>query len=90
MEISIGQSFNNFTVIAAATKKKYHLFFLCKCICGETRNVRKDNLGKVKGCGCVMKPYKQRVKQQAAPQKKEVIKNKLSARQRIDNLTLNR
>jgi len=49
MNIEIGKSYNNWTVIAQAqTAGKFE----CKCKCGTRREITKGNLGKVKGCGC--------------------------------------
>ena len=61
-KINNGDKFNNWTVIEPATTA---LFFKCICICGTQREVRKDNLGNVKGCGChraTPKTYKTRTK----------------------------
>lgn len=56
--VSPGERFNNWTVISEAEKdSKRGQQFLCKCICGTERVVRKANLGKVKGCGCDRKAY---------------------------------
>jgi hypothetical protein len=60
--ISIGSTHNNFTVLSILTKKASNgqPYYQCKCVCGTRREVRKDNLGKVKGCGCIRSTYKSR------------------------------
>ena len=53
-QLSTGEQFNNWTVLSfAGTNKKHEQLYNCQCICGTIRQVRKDNLGKVTGCGCV-------------------------------------
>jgi len=54
MQIIIGEKYNNFTVIEELNSKGANTapYYLCQCICGVKKEVRKDNLGKVKGCGC--------------------------------------
>jgi hypothetical protein len=53
MNIEIGKQYNNWLVLSVGSKGKY----TCQCICGTKRDVTKDNLGRVLGCGCVRKPY---------------------------------
>lgn len=51
--VSTGNVFNNWTVIGEAERDaKRAQQFLCKCVCGTERVVKKYNLGVVKGCGC--------------------------------------
>jgi len=89
MQIEIGQSFNNLTVIANGVKdENYHTFYLCRCICGTQKKVRKDNLGKVTGCGCKRKKSKQ-YKKRSAMTKKKTAKT-TSARRMIEDLLLER
>ena len=63
MNIAIDEKYNNFTVLGEACKDPSNgeQRYLCVCICGAKRDVRKSNLGKIKGCGCQRKVYKQRV-----------------------------
>lgn len=64
--VSAGDVFKNWTVINEAERdNKRAQQFLCKCICGTQRVVKKYNLGNMTGCGCVRansKPYKPRAK----------------------------
>lgn len=65
-----GDEFNNWTVLATAGRTKTHeQLYKCQCICGTVRNVRKSNLGKVMGCGCVRRTYKERTANPKPPQK---------------------
>jgi hypothetical protein len=49
----IGKQFKNFTVLEIAAKDaRNRTYFLCKCVCGSERQIRKDNLGKIRDCGC--------------------------------------
>lgn len=57
IQITAGDVFNNWTVLSEEACGQY---FLCRCICGTERSVKKGNLGRVLGCGCVRKPYKKR------------------------------
>jgi len=89
MQIEIGQTFNNFTVIANGIKdKNSNMYYQCVCICGENRNVRKGNLGNVKGCGCQRKQYKARAIKQAKAIKTKNTKKLVSARRKIDDLLI--
>jgi len=95
MQIEIGQSFNNLTVIANGVKdENYHTFYLCRCIRGTQKKVRKDNLGKVTGCGCKRKKSKQYKKRSAIANKKtakeKIFKKTVSARRKIEDLFLER
>jgi len=91
MQIEIGQTFNNFTVIDNGVKdENYHTFYLCRCICGTDKKVRKDNLGKVTGCGCQRKQYKARAIKQAKEIKTKSTKKLVSARRKIDDLLFER
>lgn len=56
---SVGQQFNNWTVLSFLGKdEKHNQLYSCQCICGTIRTVRKGNLGIAIGCGCVRKTYK--------------------------------
>ena len=56
--INIDDVFNNLTVIAESSRTSGgHEVFLCKCVCGAEKLIRKSNLGVVIGCGCVRKKY---------------------------------
>jgi len=91
MQIEIGQTFNNFTVIAQGVRtENSNMYYKCKCICGEIRNVRKGNLGNVKGCGCQRKQYKARAIKQAKAIKTKSTKKIVSARRKIDDLLFER
>lgn len=61
MEIILNQQYNNFTPIKQLNSKGTNgaPYFLCRCVCGVEKEVRKDNLGKVMGCGCTRKTYRQ-------------------------------
>lgn len=57
LKISIGDVFNNLTVIAESTRTSGgHEMYMCRCVCGVEKLIRKNNLGVVFGCGCVRKP----------------------------------
>ena len=69
--IEIGSTYNNLTVRALSENKSSNgsALYYCQCICGQHKYVRKDYLGKVKGCGCLRSGYKP----------KKIIKKKASA-----------
>jgi hypothetical protein len=50
----IGETFNRWTVLALARNDSGKLFYLCRCVCGTERQVRKDQLVRnvSKSCGC--------------------------------------
>ena len=52
--IPIGSVFSYLTVIEHLGIKNYNNMYLCKCICGNTREVKLTELtrGTVKSCGC--------------------------------------
>ncbi|WP_165744304.1 hypothetical protein [Pseudoalteromonas sp. Z9A6] len=56
--VSAGDVFNNWTVLSDNKRdEKGEQYFMCICVCGIQRSVRKGNLGKTTGCGCVRKSY---------------------------------
>lgn len=59
MKIEVGKKYNNFLVLAKVGRMsgKGQRYYLCECVCGNQKEVRSDNLGKVKGCGCQRKAY---------------------------------
>lgn len=60
MSTLIGSKFNRFTVVADAPKSKSrNAMWLCKCQCGEERNVSTSDLkrGHVKSCGCFRREF---------------------------------
>lgn len=61
-KIEIGAVYNNLTVISLSNRKSSNgsLLYFCQCVCGNHKDVRKDYLGKVKGCGCIRSSYKPR------------------------------
>ena len=59
-KVKAGDVFNNWTVLNEDRRNRGVQHFMCKCVCGTTRVVRKDNLGHVQGCGCERKEYKAR------------------------------
>ena len=59
-KVKAGDVFNNWTVLNENRRNRGVQHFMCKCVCGTTRVVRKDNLGLVQGCGCDRKAYKAR------------------------------
>jgi hypothetical protein len=59
-KVTAGDVFNNWTVLNEDRRNRGVQHFMCKCVCGTTRVVRKDNLGLVQGCGCERKEYKVR------------------------------
>ncbi|EGI72862.1 hypothetical protein PH505_bb00100 [Pseudoalteromonas distincta] len=75
--VSAGNVFNNWTVISEAERdSKRAQQFLCKCVCGIERVVKKYNLGNMTGCGCVRansKPYKPRAKKVKKPSPKSIF-----------------
>lgn len=67
-ELTQGEQFNNWTVLSSAgTDERNNKVYNCQCVCGTIRKVRKSNLGKVTGCGCVRQAYAPRT-----PSKKTV------------------
>lgn len=58
--VKAGDVFNNWRVLNEDRRNRGVQHFMCKCVCGTTRVVRKDNLGHVQGCGCERKEYKVR------------------------------
>lgn len=47
----VGKKFNNFTVIKFVYKNKWReLVYKCKCDCGNTINVKRPEIGKMKSC----------------------------------------
>lgn len=52
--LKIGTVFGRWTVIGPTFRKGRRTYCLCRCLCGETRNVLKQNLlnGESKSCGC--------------------------------------
>lgn len=78
-----GDQFNNWTVLEfAGRNKKNEQLYSCQCICGTIREVRRDNLGKVMGCGCVRRTYKERAANPAIP-KNIKVKNAQTAKPKI-------
>lgn len=64
LKIKVGDVFKNLTVIAESTRTSGgHEMYMCRCVCGVEKLIRKNNLDVVIGCGCVRKKYrpKQRV-----------------------------
>lgn len=63
MNVLIDGIYNNFTVLGEAGKDSSNgeQRYLCLCVCGAKREVRKSNLGKIKGCGCQRQEYKPRI-----------------------------
>ncbi|MDO6426207.1 hypothetical protein Q4489_04245 [Thalassotalea sp. 1_MG-2023] len=60
-QLSKGDQFNNWTVLSfSGRNEKCEQHYKCQCICGTIREVRRSNLGKVMGCGCVRRTYKER------------------------------
>lgn len=56
LEVNIGDVFNNLTVIGGEARNNAgHVMYLCRCICGTEKHIRRGNLGVVTGCGCVRK-----------------------------------
>lgn len=56
--VSAGDVFNNWTVLSDNKRdEKGEQYFMCICVCGIQRSVRKGNLGKTTGCGCIRKSY---------------------------------
>jgi hypothetical protein len=59
-KINDGDVFNNWTVIKEQPRVDGKQVFMCKCVCGVRKDVRKCNLGNVTGCGCERSAYKAR------------------------------
>ena len=52
----IGEKFGYLTVIKLFSKdKRGHKRWLCKCVCGKTKDIQQSNLrsGSSKSCGCM-------------------------------------
>ena len=50
--VEIGKTYGSWTAIAPATSRNSHAYFLCKCICGNERNVVSSSLLKGKSTKC--------------------------------------
>lgn len=72
-KVKAGDVFNNWTVLKEDRRNRGVQHFMCKCVCGTTRVVRKDNLGLVQGCGCERKTYKARTGETKPRNKKSRI-----------------
>ena len=50
-----GQKFSRLTVLRLVSRKNGNPFWLCRCICGNIRIVKANNLktGNTKSCGCL-------------------------------------
>lgn len=76
-DIIIGKRYRDWTVLeeSAHTNAKGEKHYLCECVCGKKRPVRKSVIGRNIGCGCsrnkgiasVVSPSKQRKKRITAP-----------------------
>lgn len=53
----MGQKFNHLTVIAPALSRNGKTYWLCKCDCGNEKEIQTSHLknGSIKTCGCNMK-----------------------------------
>lgn len=54
IESLVGQKFGAYTVVAEVARRKNNRFYLCRCICGQEREVAQYNLrgGRAQSCGC--------------------------------------
>ena len=48
----VDKKFNTLTVLSEYFKNN-HTYCICKCDCGNIKDIRKDALGKVRSCGCL-------------------------------------
>lgn len=56
VEITINKRYRDWTVISHTGRNgKGEIMYLCRCVCGVEKQVRKGNLGNVIGCGCSRK-----------------------------------
>lgn len=55
LEVNAGDRYARLTIIKEVEKKNKRRYFLCKCDCGNHREVRMTNLryGSTKSCGCL-------------------------------------
>ena len=61
-EINVGDKFNMLTVIKEVGKINNDRTFLCKCDCGNEKEIQLSNLkGKTKSCGCYKKNKKESI-----------------------------
>jgi len=61
--ISAGDVFGNLTVVSRhESEDTKHVYWMCKCVCGNTTVVRGDHLlaGRVRSCGCLRRVKKRR------------------------------
>ena len=51
----IGRKFGKLTVLKEGRKTRHNQYYICKCDCGNIKEVRGDNLksGRTKTCGCI-------------------------------------
>lgn len=54
-----GHKFGRLTVIEISEKKNKHLYWLCKCECGNLKSISGSNLksGRIKSCGCLNEQF---------------------------------
>ena len=52
-----GKKFGRLTIIEEKRNEKNHIYYICKCDCGNIKSVNKSNLisGRTKSCGCYQK-----------------------------------
>ncbi len=53
----VGRQFGKLKVIERAPNQRKHIYYTCKCICGNLKNIRNDKLlnGQAVNCGCERK-----------------------------------
>jgi hypothetical protein len=54
-----GNTYGKLTVVSRAKNKGRHIYWLCKCECGNTKEVKGDHLksGSIKSCGCIVRKH---------------------------------
>ena len=61
----IGKKFGRLTVIGLSRKTQKKYYVLCRCECGNTKEIATSDLisGRTKSCGCYAKEFLQKRKQ---------------------------
>lgn len=78
MSIIIGNTYHKFTVIKKLAKKDDFgdHYYLVECECGNEREIRKYNIGRVQSCGCIAANWRKEVNDRSFSLRSEVEASK--------------
>ncbi|MDO6718846.1 hypothetical protein Q4575_05500 [Psychrosphaera sp. 1_MG-2023] len=78
MSIIIGNTYHKFTVIKKLAKKDAFgdNYYLAECECGNEREIRKYNIGRVQSCGCIAANWRKEVNDRSFSLRSEVEASK--------------